>query len=60
MLGYGYLHTALDDNSRLACIEILPDEREDAAAFLARVQAGTLPPVSSLSASSARFKLFSK
>jgi transposase InsO family protein len=37
VLGYGYLHTALDDHSRLAYTEILPDERQDtAAAFLAR------------------------
>jgi hypothetical protein len=39
-LGYGYLHTALDDHSRLAYTEILPDERQDtAAAFLARAHA---------------------
>jgi transposase InsO family protein len=37
VLGYGYLHTALDDHSRLAYTEILPDERKDtAAAFLTR------------------------
>ena len=37
LLGYAYLHTALDDHSRLAYTEILPDERKDtAAAFLAR------------------------
>src|SRR5215469_12741810 len=36
-LGYSYLHTALDDHSRLAYTEILPDEtRETATAFLAR------------------------
>jgi Integrase core domain len=36
-LGYSYLHTALDDHSRLAYTEILPDERQDtAAAFLHR------------------------
>jgi transposase InsO family protein len=40
VLGYGYLHTALDDHSRLAYTEILPDERkETAAAFLARAHA---------------------
>src|SRR5262249_11516069 len=40
VLGYGYLHTALDDHSRLACTEVLPDERKDtAAAFLARAHA---------------------
>jgi transposase InsO family protein len=40
VLGYGYLHTALDDHSRLAYTEILPDERKDtAAAFLARAAA---------------------
>lgn len=39
-LGYCYLHTALDDHSRLACTEILADERKDtAAAFLARAHA---------------------
>ena len=37
ILGYGYLHTILDDHSRLACTEILPDERKHtAAAFLHR------------------------
>jgi transposase InsO family protein len=40
ILGYGYLHTALDDHSRLAYTEILADERKDtAAAFLARAHA---------------------
>ena len=40
LMGYGYLHTALDDHSRLAYTEILPDERKDtAAAFLARAAA---------------------
>jgi transposase InsO family protein len=40
VLGYGYLHTALDDHSRLAYTEILPDERkETAATFLARAHA---------------------
>ena len=39
-LGYGYLHTALDDYSRLAYTEILADERkETAAAFLTRAAA---------------------
>jgi transposase InsO family protein len=39
-LGYSYLHTALDDHSRLAYTEILTDERkETAAAFLARAAA---------------------
>jgi transposase InsO family protein len=39
-LGYSYLHTALDDHSRLAYTEILPDEtRETAAAFLVRAHA---------------------
>ena len=37
LLGYGYLHTAIDDHSRLAYTEILEDERKDtAAAFLRR------------------------
>ncbi len=40
VIGYGYLHTALDDHSRLACTEILADERKDtAAAFLHRAHA---------------------
>ncbi len=39
-LGYGYLHTALDDHSRLAYTEILADERkETAVAFLHRAYA---------------------
>jgi transposase InsO family protein len=39
-LGYSYLHTAIDDHSRLAYTEILPDEtRETATAFWARAQA---------------------
>jgi transposase len=40
VLGYSYLHTALDDHSRLAYTEILPDERKrTAAAFLHRAHA---------------------
>jgi transposase InsO family protein len=40
LLGYGYLHTVLDDCSRLAYTEILADERKDtAAAFLRRAHA---------------------
>ena len=40
VLGYGYLHTALDDHSRLAYTEILAGENKDtAAAFLARAAA---------------------
>jgi len=40
IMGYGYLHTALDDHSRLAYTEILADERkETAAAFLHRAHA---------------------
>jgi transposase InsO family protein len=36
VIGYSCLHTAIDDHSRLAYTEILPDERkETAAAFLA-------------------------
>jgi len=36
-LGYHYLHTAIDDHSRLAYTEILPDEtRETATAFWTR------------------------
>ena len=38
--GYAYLHNAVDDHSRLAYTEILPDERQDtAAAFWARAAA---------------------
>jgi transposase InsO family protein len=38
--GYGYLHTALDDHSRLAYTEILTDERKDTAiAFWHRAHA---------------------
>ena len=38
--GYGYIHTALDDHSRLAYSEILPDEQgTTAAAFWARAHA---------------------
>jgi transposase InsO family protein len=40
IIGYGYLHTALDDHSRLAYTEILADERkETATAFLIRATA---------------------
>ena len=40
VVGYGYLHTALDDHSRLAYTEILPDERKDTAiAFWHRARA---------------------
>jgi transposase InsO family protein len=39
-LGYSHLHVAVDDHSRLAYVEILPDERKDtAAAFWARAAA---------------------
>jgi transposase InsO family protein len=39
-LGYSYLHNAVDDYSRLAYTEILPDETKDtAAAFWARAAA---------------------
>ena len=31
-IGYRFVHTALDDHSRLAYAEILPDERKDTAA----------------------------
>uniref|UniRef100_UPI0007A43B57 IS481 family transposase n=1 Tax=Nocardia anaemiae TaxID=263910 RepID=UPI0007A43B57 len=40
VVGYHYLHTALDDHSRLAYTELLTDERkETAAAFWARAEA---------------------
>ena len=36
-LGYDYVHVAIDDNSRVAYVEILPDEKgETCARFLAR------------------------
>jgi transposase InsO family protein len=39
-LGYGYLHNAVDDHSRLAYTEILPDEtKSTAASFWARAHA---------------------
>jgi transposase InsO family protein len=39
-IGYSYLHTAIDDHSRLAYSEILPDETKNtAASFWARAQA---------------------
>jgi transposase InsO family protein len=39
-LGYSYLHNAIDDHSRLAYTEILPDEtKETAAAFWTRAHA---------------------
>lgn len=39
-LGYAFIHTAVDDHSRLAYSEILPDERAaTAAAFWSRAQA---------------------
>ncbi len=39
LLGYSYLHTAIDDHSRLAYSEILPDEtKETATAFWHRAQ----------------------
>ncbi|WP_273944029.1 IS481 family transposase [Kutzneria chonburiensis] len=39
LLGYGFLHNAIDDHSRLAYTEILPDEtKETAAAFWQRAQ----------------------
>jgi transposase InsO family protein len=40
VIGYHYLHTALDDHSRLAYTELLADERKDtAAAFWQRAHA---------------------
>ena len=40
VIGYSYLHTAIDDYSRLAYSEILPDERKDTAvAFWHRASA---------------------
>ena len=39
-IGYSFIHTAVDDHTRLAYSEILPDERkETAAAFWQRAQA---------------------
>lgn len=40
VIGYGFLHAAVDDHSRLAYAEILPDEQgQTAAAFWRRAQA---------------------
>jgi transposase InsO family protein len=40
VIGYSYLHTAIDDHSRLAYTEILPDEtKHTAVAFWQRAQA---------------------
>ena len=40
VIGYGYVHTAIDDHSRLAYSEVLPDEKgPTAAAFLQRALA---------------------
>jgi Integrase core domain len=40
VIGYSYLHTAIDGHSRLACSEILADERKDTAvAFWHRARA---------------------
>lgn len=39
LIGYSYVHTAVDDHSRLAYSEILPDEsKESAMAFWSRAQ----------------------
>ncbi|WP_033823881.1 IS481 family transposase, partial [Kitasatospora sp. MBT63] len=39
-IGYSYVHSAVDDHTRLAYSEVLPDERKDtAAAFWQRAQA---------------------
>jgi transposase InsO family protein len=39
-IGFDYVHVAIDDHSRLAYVEVLPDERVDAcAAFLTRAVA---------------------
>ncbi len=40
MIGYSYIHSAVDDHSRLAYSEVLPDERKDTAiAFWQRANA---------------------
>jgi transposase InsO family protein len=40
LIGFDYLHVAIDDHSRLAYVEVLPDERVDACAgFLRRAVA---------------------
>jgi transposase InsO family protein len=40
VIGYGYIHTAVDDHSRLAFSQILPDEKkESAVAFWRQAQA---------------------
>ncbi|CAL9327382.1 hypothetical protein SUDANB37_00014 [Streptomyces sp. enrichment culture] len=40
VIGYSYIHSAVDDHSRLACSEVLPDERQHTAiAFWQRANA---------------------
>ncbi|WP_157879798.1 hypothetical protein [Streptomyces yangpuensis] len=34
MIGYSYVHSAIDSQSQLAHYEVLPDERKEAAAGL--------------------------
>jgi hypothetical protein len=47
VLGYQYLHNAVDDHSRLAYTEILADEtKETATAFWARARPGSPPTAS--------------
>jgi hypothetical protein len=39
-VGYDYVHVAVDDHSRLAYVEVLPDERDaTCAGFLGRAGA---------------------
>jgi transposase InsO family protein len=35
-LGWGYVHVAVDDASRLACTELMPDERKESAVAFTR------------------------
>lgn len=48
VIGYSYIHSAVDDHSRLACSEVLADERQHTAiGFWQRAQTfprPTLPP----------------
>ena len=51
-IGWEHLHVAVDDASRLAYTELLPDERkESACAFLTRALAFFRPMASASSAS---------
>jgi hypothetical protein len=52
VIGYGWLHTALDDHSRLAYTEVLADERQETAAAFWRRARPTSKAVGSASSGS--------